>query len=332
MRRFLLRGVGRRVAQRRVLIVGCGRLAAEAARLLRESAGAEDLCAGFVDPGEACVSRLPGPVLGGLEVLACLLETGNPAIGEIWLALDEMPLDRRFRLVRSLQETRVPVFDLPEPSLLPSLCLRFSRPRGLGAQLDAAKLRIKSTFDRSAAAFMLVLLSPLFLTLALLIRLDSSGPVLFRQPRHGRHGRVFEMLKFRSMQHAREPCHAQARPNDPRLTRIGRLMRRSSLDELPQLINVLRGDMALVGPRPHPVVLNWEFVPRIPSLMQRHRIQPGITGWAQINGFRGETDTLEKMRKRLDHDLEYIENRSFWLDLRILLLTVVMGWRGANAW
>lgn len=326
------RVLGRRPARERILIVGCGRSAAETATALRKSVGGQDLVAGFVDPGEECVPRLPGPVLGRLEALETLLENESPAIGEIWLAADEMPMERRFRMVRHLQQTRLPVFDVPDPSLLPLVYPRSSRTGLHATRMDAAGTLIKSALDRSASAVMLVLLSPLLLALALFIRLDSPGPVLFRQPRHGKHGRVFEMLKFRSMKNAGEPCHEQAKRDDPRLTRVGRLMRRTSVDELPQLINVLRGDMSLVGPRPHPVVLNWEFVQRVPSLMQRHGVKPGITGWAQINGFRGETDTLEKMQKRLEHDLYYIENRSLWLDLRILLLTAVMGWRGANAW
>jgi putative colanic acid biosynthesis UDP-glucose lipid carrier transferase len=129
-----------------------------------------------------------------------------------------------------------------------------------------------------------------------------------------------------------EAVSRQARRDDPRVTRAGRFLRRTSLDELPQLVNVLRGDMSLVGPRPHPVELNEAFSQRLADYMQRHRVKPGITGWAQINGYRGETDTLEKMKKRLEHDLHYIENWSLWLDLRILARTAIGGWSGSNAY
>ncbi|HCD57498.1 MAG TPA: undecaprenyl-phosphate glucose phosphotransferase, partial [Halieaceae bacterium] len=120
--------------------------------------------------------------------------------------------------------------------------------------------------------------------------------------------------------------------NDPRVTRIGRFLRRSSLDELPQLFNVLQGDMSLVGPRPHPLELNDQYRKRLDTYMQRHRVKPGLTGWAQINGCRGATETLDKMQKRLEYDLYYIENWSIWLDIKILAKTALLGWSGRNAY
>jgi putative colanic acid biosynthesis UDP-glucose lipid carrier transferase len=161
--------------------------------------------------------------------------------------------------------------------------------------------------------------------------MDSPGPVLFRQPRHGSDGQVFDVLKFRTMRVTEADAPRQARRDDPRVTRPGRFLRRTSLDELPQLVNVLAGDMSLVGPRPHPVALNHEFAGRIHAFMQRHRVKPGITGWAQVHGYRGETDTLEKMQKRFEYDLYYIEHWSLGLDLKILLRTLT-ALRGENAY
>jgi putative colanic acid biosynthesis UDP-glucose lipid carrier transferase len=161
--------------------------------------------------------------------------------------------------------------------------------------------------------------------MALAIKLDSRGPVLFRQNRVGFNGNIFQVLKFRTMTHAPEPDGElpQARRNDSRVTRIGKILRRTSLDELPQLVNVLRGDMSLVGPRPHAVPHDEYFAARINGYLGRHRMQPGITGWAQVNGLRGETETLGKMQRRVDHDLAYIEDWSLLLDLRIILRTLL---------
>jgi len=142
------------------------------------------------------------------------------------------------------------------------------------------------------------------------------------------------VLKFRTMHDdVSAPDHAnQAQRDDPRITRIGAFLRRTSLDELPQFVNVLKGDMSVVGPRPHPVALNKAFIRRIDAYMQRHRVKPGITGWAQIHGLRGETETLEKMQQRVKYDLYYIEHWSIWLDIRIIARTVIGGWGGKNAY
>ena len=165
------------------------------------------------------------------------------------------------------------------------------------------------------------------------IKLDSRGPVFFRQQRHGWDGKVFNVLKFRSMRHdVPQTDTQQARRDDPRVTRVGRILRRYSIDELPQFINVLLGDMSVVGPRPHPLSLNRDFGSRIDAYMQRHRVRPGITGWAQIHGLRGETETLEKMQLRVSYDLYYIEHWSLWLDAKIIALTLIRGWRGGNVY
>ena len=190
----------------------------------------------------------------------------------------------------------------------------------------------KRALDVALSAIVLILLAPLLAGIALAIRRDSPGPALFRQRRQGFNHDVFELLKFRTMRHDPNAPFVQACVNDERVTRIGRWLRRTSLDELPQLINVLRGEMSLVGPRPHPVVLNAAFMQHIQRYATRHRVKPGITGLAQINGWRGETDTEEKMAGRVVNDLYYIENWSLMLDLKIMAITVLTGLARRNAY
>jgi Undecaprenyl-phosphate glucose phosphotransferase len=187
--------------------------------------------------------------------------------------------------------------------------------------LDCA---LKRAFDVTLAAVGLLILSPLLAIVSIAIKIDSPGPVLFRQTRHGYNNEGIQVFKFRTMR-VMEPGHAfvQAVKNDPRVTNIGRILRRTSLDELPQLFNVLRGDMSIVGPRPHATSHNKMFEALIPPLSRRHKVKPGITGWAQVNGSRGETDTLEKMQRRVELDLYYIDNWSLLLDCKIVLLTVL---------
>jgi putative colanic acid biosynthesis UDP-glucose lipid carrier transferase len=167
-----------------------------------------------------------------------------------------------------------------------------------------------------------------------LVKLDSPGPVLFRQKRYGFNNNDITVFKFRSMRNDPnpDPSVPQAQRNDPRVTRIGAFLRKSSLDELPQLFNVLQGTMSLVGPRPHAVAHNEHYAAVIDGYLGRHRVKPGITGWAQVNGYRGETDTPEKMRMRVQYDLYYIDNWSLSLDLKILLMTIFVGFVNRNAY
>ena len=169
------------------------------------------------------------------------------------------------------------------------------------------------------------------LIIATIIKLTSRGPVLFKQDRYGLSGKKIKVWKFRSMNVSENTDNVvQATKNDIRITPFGRFLRRTSLDELPQFINVLQGRMSVVGPRPHAVAHNEEYRKLISYYMLRHKVKPGITGWAQINGFRGETDTLDKMEGRVDHDLEYIRNWSLWMDIRIVFLTVFKGFVGSH--
>ncbi len=182
----------------------------------------------------------------------------------------------------------------------------------------------KAIEDRLIAFILLTLLSPLMLLVGLLIKLGSPGPAIFKQSRTGWDGQVFYIWKFRSMKIHQESNGevSQATKDDDRFTGIGKFIRKTSIDELPQLFNVLSGKMSLVGPRPHAIEHNENYAERIDAYLARHRIKPGITGLAQINGFRGETDTLDKMEKRVDYDMQYINNWSFWLDIEILIKTL----------
>ena len=269
----------------------------------------------------------------GLEEVARLVE--GDAVDAVLLAVpwDDEPAVRR--ALERLGELAVEIF--LASGLLELRDRRFpaSRLGGVpclllaGRPIDGWGALAKEVLDRLVAAATLVAIAPMLLLIAAAIRLDSPGPVLFRQKRHGLNGRVFEILKFRTMR--AERCDdgtgevAQAVRRDPRITRVGRWLRRTSMDELPQLINVLKGEMSIVGPRPQAVAHNQRYAGLIERYAARHRMKPGITGWAQVNGCRGETDTLDKMARRVAHDLAYIENWSLGFDLRIMLRTLLVG-------
>ena len=193
---------------------------------------------------------------------------------------------------------------------------------------------MKRGFDVVVSLMVLIMFAPLMLTIAILIKLETPGPVIFRQTRLGRNNRSFTVLKFRTMRTDAPASDGsvQAVRGDARVTKVGGLLRKTSLDELPQLFNVLAGTMSLVGPRPHPTELNHRFNPLIESYAARHCIAPGITGWAQVNGFRGETTTIDQMRRRVDLDLHYIENYSVSFDLWILLRTAISVFSMHNAY
>lgn len=195
--------------------------------------------------------------------------------------------------------------------------LQVSRP-----PLSSLDRAIKRTFDIAAAATGLFLLAPLFAMVAIAIKLESRGSVFYWQKRHGYNNTTIDVVKFRTMFAVANDGFVQAKRQDSRVTYVGRMLRRTNIDELPQLLNVLIGDMSIVGPRPHATAHNAMFEGRILPFSRRHNIKPGITGWAQVNGHRGETDTLEKMQRRVEHDLYYIDNWSFLLDMKIILLTL----------
>ena len=210
---------------------------------------------------------------------------------------------------------------------VPVITLRASRVEGHAGVIKAIE-------DRFIALLLILLLSPAMLLIALGVKLSSKGPVLFKQKRHGLGGKEFEVMKFRSMRVHEETqgTVTQARRRDARVTRFGRFLRSSSLDELPQLLNVLQGDMSIVGPRPHAVEHNRQFSDKLRGYMQRHGVKPGMTGLAQIRGFRGETDTIEKMVSRVECDISYIREWSLWLDLKIIFSTPFALIKSRNAY
>ncbi|WP_346347883.1 undecaprenyl-phosphate glucose phosphotransferase [Bradyrhizobium sp. 159] len=201
------------------------------------------------------------------------------------------------------------------------------------APLTLRERALKRALDLVGASLALLVFAPVMLVTAILIKLSSKGPVFFRQTRNGFNGRAFRIFKFRTMRVLEDgPTIVQAQKNDPRVTPIGKWLRKTSIDELPQLLNVLKGDMSLVGPRPHAAAHNTEYEQIIGNYAFRHHVKPGITGWAQVNGYRGETRTLELMQKRVDYDLWYINNWSLWLDVRIFLRTATSTFAQSRAY
>ena len=260
-------------------------------------------------------------------------------IDEVWITLPMSATRQMQSIAYSLRNDFIDIkwmpslldFDLLNHKVgdfLGMPAVELNRPPSLGV-----RGAVKAAFDRSFAALVLAALSPLFLVIAVLIKRSSPGPVFFKQERLGLDGRVIHVYKFRSMKpHAEHGVVTQATKGDNRITPIGAFLRRTSLDELPQFINVLKGEMSVVGPRPHAMAHNNIYKEQLDLYMLRHRVKPGITGWAQINGYRGETDTLDKMAKRVEHDIFYIRNWSFWMDLRIIFWTAFKGWTGQNAY
>ena len=190
---------------------------------------------------------------------------------------------------------------------------------------------VKQALDFIGAAVGLVVLFPLIVIVGIAIKLDSPGPVFFQQRRNGYNQRVIKVCKFRTMIVAEDDHVVQANRDDKRVTRLGRVLRATSIDELPQLFNVIKGEMSLVGPRPHAVSHNVHYAKLLNRYSHRHSVKPGITGLAQVNGFRGPTEDIELMRKRVECDLEYIVDWSLWLDIKIIVRTVIAGWVHKNA-
>lgn len=199
--------------------------------------------------------------------------------------------------------------------------------------LTPAQRAAKRLLDMATASLVFLIIAPVLIAICGLIRLDSPGPVLFRQSRTGLNGKTFHIYKFRTMSTLENGERVvQACRGDKRITRVGAILRRLSLDELPQLLNVLKGDMSLVGPRPHALAHDFEYGQAISGYAARHDVKPGITGWAQVNGWRGATPELHLMIKRVEHDLWYIDHWSMWLDLRIILLTPLTVASARNAY
>ncbi len=324
-------------ALQRVAIVGTTARALGLAAQLQERESGTMMVVGHIGP--AMAGGFAGRLLGDIDALPQLV--ASERIEEVVVALAADDATQFHRLVQSLRRLPITVryaLELPQLELpargvselagLPMLDI-WHRP------MSAWDRFVKLLEDRLLAAlFLLFGLLPMLL-IAVAIKLGSRGPVLFRQQRAGFGNNSFEMLKFRTMRQATTSDDAevpQAKRHDPRVTWVGALLRASSLDELPQLINVLRGDMSLVGPRPHALAHDRFYAGLIDDYLARQRVKPGMTGWAQVNGLRGETDTADKMRRRVQFDLYYIDNWSVFFDLKILFLTLLVGFVNRNAY
>jgi putative colanic acid biosynthesis UDP-glucose lipid carrier transferase len=335
MRRHTQRQLDRNIGRRSAVVIGHGDLAHRVLQRLTAHAVPGIELIGCFGASHDTAGTLH---LGELDAAPAFLAT-RP-VHQVWLALPLSAERDITDILHALRNSTADIRLVPDAFSAPLLHAPRQEIAGLpvlnlrSCPLDGPGGTLKHIEDYLLASLILLLLSPLMALLALGVKLSSPGPVLFRQLRHGRDGEIIEVWKFRTMrQHHEPPGHVtQARRNDPRVTRFGAFLRRTSLDELPQLFNVLQGRMSLVGPRPHAVEHNDFYKDHIQHYLYRHHAKPGITGWAQVNGLRGETDTVEKMAARVEHDLYYIQNWSPLLDLRILLMTAKQLWRPKNAY
>jgi putative colanic acid biosynthesis UDP-glucose lipid carrier transferase len=324
--------------QGRIVMVGLNEMAIAASRQLNESPWAGLQVVGYVDDRSeprGLVGDVSLPRLGGLKDLASLVT--REAIDEVWVAFPFKGEARAEQVLHELRHLPVSIrlvidcfafkmskfLNLNEVAGIPTLDISVSPLHGINRY-------IKEIEDRLLALILLILASPVMLLIAIGVKLSSPGPVFYRQERVGWNNRSFIMLKFRSM-----PVNAEAKtgpvwakPGENRATPFGAFLRKTSLDELPQLINVLKGDMSLVGPRPERPDFVEVFKDQVPNYMKKHMVKAGITGWAQVNGWRGDTDLV----KRIEHDLYYIQNWSVWFDLEIAMRTIVSGFVNKNAY
>lgn len=318
-----------------VAIFGCPDLARKVAqRLLRDTSNRFSVAIFSEDPQRAESEAFP--IAGGMDQLIRCAQAGS--CDHIILALPQDDGAIRVALER-LAVLPIEVQLCPDAMMV--------TPQAHGARVESGLLLLdlqeppfsergslaKAVLDYALACVAIVVLAPLMLFIALAIKIDSRGPAFFVQSRHGYNNRIIRVFKFRTMTCADDgPIVPQAARDDKRVTRVGRLLRRTSLDELPQLLNVLRGELSLVGPRPHAVSHNEFYAASLDRYTNRHKVKPGITGWAQVNGFRGMTETEDAMRKRLDLDLLYINQWSLWLDIKILARTLAIPFHDNNAY
>jgi len=288
---------------------------------LRQSAMADNLLGQISDIPEFVRRNTVDVVIVALPLMA------EQRVLKILATLQQLPVDVRFATdLVGFHIANPTVSNIAGVPMLHAAEIPFKGWRALAKDVE----------DRVLATIFLLLLGPFMLLIALAIRIDSPGPALFRQPRRGFNSKPFKVYKFRTMRTdlAHESGSQLTAQNDPRITRLGAILRKTSLDELPQILNVLRGEMSIVGPRPHAhsaKAADKLYPDATANYMARYRVRPGITGWAQVNGWRGPTDTYEQLRQRVEHDLYYIENWSLWLDLRIIAMTAVKGFWGKNA-
>jgi len=326
---------------RRVAFAGCNDISVSLAHRIGESGELTGLkVEGFFDDRSAERLGMPGArsrLLGRLPELASFVK--RRGIDVVFVALPVRHIQRVMQLLDELRDTTVSIYYVPDIFAFDLIQARsgelFGIPVVALCETPFCGYRgvIKRFTDIAFAAAMLLVASPLMLTLAVLVRMSSPGPVIFAQRRYGLDGREITVWKYRSMTVLEDGAQVvQATKEDARITRVGRFMRRYSLDELPQLFNVLQGRMSLVGPRPHAVAHNEEYRKLIKGYMIRHKVPPGMTGLAQVNGCRGETARVEDMQARVNYDLEYLRRWTPLLDLKILLLTALMLLRDEKAY
>ena len=277
------------------------------------------------------------PLIGYLDELPDFVRRARIDVVYVTLPLSE---DKAISdLIMALQDTTACVYFVPNLMMLNLMQARVHNLDGLPViavwEIPFSKVQslIKRGIDFAIAALITLAISPLLVVIALAVKLSSPGPILFKQQRYGLNGDKIVVYKFRSMKVMEDGAQVtQATQGDSRVTQVGAFLRRTSLDELPQFINVLQGRMSLVGPRPHAVAHNEYYRQLIQGYMLRHKVKPGITGWAQINGYRGETETLDKMEKRVEYDIHYLKHWSLWLDIQIILRTALVFFDHQNAY
>jgi putative colanic acid biosynthesis UDP-glucose lipid carrier transferase len=293
---------------------------------------------GFFDDREP--SRLEGDISQLVGTVSQAIEMAQRnEIESVYICLPLQAEQRIAKMIHALGDTTTNVYMVPNFLLNNLMHGNVGRVGALDtisvfeSPISGIKDFYKRLFDLLFSACALIGLAPVFAVIAVAIKLDSKGAVFFRQDRYGLDGKRIGVYKFRSMSVMdNDAVVKQATKNDRRITKVGAFLRKTSLDELPQFFNVLMGDMSVVGPRPHAVAHNEEYRKRVDYYMLRHKVRPGITGWAQINGWRGETDTLEKMEKRVEYDLDYIRHWSIWFDIKIIFLTLFKGFVNKNAY
>lgn len=328
---------------RRVVIAGAGDLGRRLAEKLVDTPWMGLQLLSFFDDRlagkimEIGSQNIKVPVLAPLDDMVEFVRQSQ--VDMVYLALPLRAEQRLRKIIDNLQDTTASVYFVPDVFIFSLLQAGSSEVGGLPlislweTPFYGLQGFLKRSLDLALASLLLLCSLPLLVFIALGVKLSSPGPVFFQQRRYGLDGREILIYKFRSMSVCEDgPKVPQSTRNDSRVTRFGAFLRKTSLDELPQLINVLRGSMSIVGPRPHAVAHNEFYRRRIPSYMLRHKVLPGLTGWAQINGWRGETETIKKMEKRIEHDLYYMSNWSIWLDLKIIFLTSIRFLRDPHAY
>jgi putative colanic acid biosynthesis UDP-glucose lipid carrier transferase len=326
---------------RTVAIAGAGDLGRRVAEQMLYSEWLGLRLVGFYDDGIAAgtqpLAGRPYGVVGDLERLLQLARRGG--VDYIYVALPLTERHKVVQLIRELSDTTTSVFLVPDVFVSEMMHARWTEigTMPVVSVFETPFLGVDGWLKRleDLALMFLILIPalPWMLLIAVGVKLTSPGQVLFKQRRYGLSGKVVEIWKFRTMTVLEDGEQVpQACRSDPRVTRFGAFLRRTSLDELPQFFNVFQGHMSVVGPRPHAVVHNEQYRKLVPGYMLRHKVKPGITGLAQVNGWRGETDTIEKMQRRIECDLYYIRNWSIFLDVKIVILTVIRGFRQPSAY